>query len=80
MTTLSNLRAELKVQERLPERNREMKGKWNLGGQRAADDVYRAHCWKSTYKAIDTKMRETPLISEPSTDSGKHANFKFPKT
>lgn len=47
-----------------------------MGGQNAADDVYiRADCWKSTYKAIDTKMKETPLIIEASAGSGRQANF-----
>lgn len=42
----------------------------------AGDDVcIRDDCWKSTYKAIDKKMKETTLISEPSTDSGKQPHF-----
>lgn len=56
MTKISRAR-ELQVKE---ERGREswseMKGKGNLGGRRATDDVYnRADCWKSTGRAADLR-------------------------
>ena len=42
----------------------------------AADDVYiRADCWKSTGKATDAEMKETLLLIQPSTDSGRHADL-----
>lgn len=79
MTTLSNRRAELKVPYRKEGEREERKGEMkSLGGRCVADDVYvRADCWKSTYKVIDMKMKETPLTTEPSADFGKRGDFNY---
>lgn len=76
MTTPWHCGAELKVEERWQEAKGVLKGKWNLGGQIAADDVYiRADCWKSTCKATDAETKETLLLIQPSTDSGRQADL-----